>query len=48
MPWSTARVMAETRARLARLGLRHVELPTLHDVDDPADLRHVPPAWLRG
>jgi rSAM/selenodomain-associated transferase 1 len=45
MPWSTPRVMDETRARLARLGLRHAELPTLHDVDEPADLRHVPTSW---
>ena len=46
MPWSTARVMQLTRERLAQLHLTHVELPTLHDVDEPADLVHVPAEWL--
>lgn len=45
MRWSHARVMADTRARLARAGLRHVELPTLHDIDEPADLCHLPAGW---
>jgi glycosyltransferase A (GT-A) superfamily protein (DUF2064 family) len=45
MAWSTARVMDETRARLARLGLRHAELAPLADIDEPADLRHLPAAW---
>lgn len=44
--WSTARVMQQTRAQLVRLGLEHVELPTLPDVDEPADLVHVPSGWL--
>jgi rSAM/selenodomain-associated transferase 1 len=43
--WSTAQVMAQTRARLARLGLRHAELAPLADIDEPADLRHLPAAW---
>lgn len=46
MRWSHPGVMAETRRRLAALALRHAELPTLADVDEPADLVHVPPAWL--
>jgi uncharacterized protein len=46
MPWSTARVMALTRERLARAGLRHVELPTIHDIDEPADLAHLPAGWV--
>lgn len=46
MRWSHAQVMADTRVRLAALGLRHAELPTVADVDEPADLRHVPAAWL--
>jgi uncharacterized protein len=46
MPWSTARVMALTRERLARAGLRHVELPALHDIDEPADLAHLPAGWV--
>jgi uncharacterized protein len=43
--WSTAHVMAQTRARLARLGLRHAELAPLADIDEPADLHHLPAAW---
>jgi rSAM/selenodomain-associated transferase 1 len=46
MPWSTPQVMARTRERLARLGLRAAELPPLADIDGPADLAHVPAAWL--
>lgn len=44
--WSTAQVMQQTRTRLAQLGLRHAELSVLADVDEPADLVHVPSAWL--
>lgn len=44
--WSTAEVMAHTRGRAAMLGLSLCELPTLHDVDEPEDLVHVPPGWL--
>jgi uncharacterized protein len=46
IPWSTGRVMALTRERLAASGIRHVELPLLFDVDEPADLVHVPAGWL--
>ncbi|WP_428423062.1 TIGR04282 family arsenosugar biosynthesis glycosyltransferase [Methylibium sp.] len=45
MAWSTARVMADTRERLAAAGLRHVELPPVADIDEPVDLIHVPPEW---
>jgi rSAM/selenodomain-associated transferase 1 len=38
MTWSTATVMAETRARLARLGLASRELAPLWDLDRPEDL----------
>ena len=38
--WSTPRVMAQTRAQLFRAGASWIELPTLWDVDEPAD-------WLR-
>jgi len=41
MRWSHAQVMAQTRERITRLRLRHVELPVLHDVDEPADLIHL-------
>ena len=44
MLWSHGRVMADTRERIARLRLRHVELPVLHDIDEPADLIHLPAA----
>ena len=45
MRWSHAHVMADTRQRLAGAALRHVELPTLHDIDEAADLVHLPPGW---
>jgi rSAM/selenodomain-associated transferase 1 len=46
MPWSTAQVMAVTRRRLAAAGLRHVELDPVRDIDDPADLLHLPAGWV--
>jgi rSAM/selenodomain-associated transferase 1 len=46
MAWSTSSVMAETRARLVLAGLRHVELPPVADIDDAADLIHLPDGWL--
>lgn len=46
MTWSTATVMADTRRRLAAAGLRHAELPPLPDIDEAADLVHLPPAWI--
>lgn len=39
IPWGTERVLTETRARLARLGVRWRELVTLRDVDTAADAR---------
>jgi uncharacterized protein len=48
MRWSHDGVMAQTRARLAALGLRHVELPVLHDIDEPGDLVHLPAAIADG
>lgn len=38
VPWGTAEVMAETRARLRALGWRWRELEPLGDVDRPEDL----------
>ena len=46
MLWSTASVMAVTRARLLASGLQHVELPAVADIDEPADLVHLPAGWL--
>jgi rSAM/selenodomain-associated transferase 1 len=47
MEWSTERVMARTRERLAFLSLRWQELPMRWDVDRPADLERLrlDPAW---
>jgi glycosyltransferase A (GT-A) superfamily protein (DUF2064 family) len=45
MAWSHPQVMADTRARAAAAGLRLAELPPLHDIDEPADLVHLPAAW---
>jgi uncharacterized protein len=45
MPWSTPQVMALTRQRLAAAGLHHAELPPVPDIDEPADLAHLPPGW---
>jgi uncharacterized protein len=46
MPWSTGMVMATTRERLSHAATPHVELPAVHDIDEPADLAHLPPGWL--
>ena len=35
--WSTSQVMAQTREQLRRAGVSWLELPTLWDVDEPAD-----------
>jgi rSAM/selenodomain-associated transferase 1 len=48
MVWSTPQVMADTRARLAAAGVAHAELPAVADIDEPADLAHLPPGWLDG
>jgi rSAM/selenodomain-associated transferase 1 len=46
MTWSTPQVMQQTRARLHAHGWRHAELPPLADIDEPADLQHLPAGWL--
>jgi rSAM/selenodomain-associated transferase 1 len=43
--WSTATVMARTLERVTELGLRVALLPALPDIDEPADLVHLPPSW---
>lgn len=45
MPWSTPRVMAETRARARQAGVEWVELDPVADIDEPPDLVHLPEAW---
>ena len=44
--WSSSRVMAQTRMRIASMKLSLYELPALHDIDEPEDLLHLPPGWL--
>ena len=46
MTWSTSTVMAHTRERLAATGLRYAELPPVADIDEAADLIHLPRGWL--
>lgn len=46
MAWSTPRVMSDTRERARRLHKAWSELPPVADIDEPADLAHLPPGWL--
>ena len=48
MAWSHARVMEDTRERLRAAGVRWAELAPVADIDEPADLTHLPPGWLDG
>lgn len=43
--WSTPAVAMQTRERIAALGWRLAELPTLPDIDEPDDLRFLPSHW---
>ena len=42
MAWSTSVVAFETLQRMTALNMRVWQGPTLHDIDDPDDLQHVP------
>lgn len=46
--WSTPQVMAQTRERAACAGLALAELAPVADIDEPADLVHVPTGWIEG
>ena len=46
MAWSTSVVSAETLRRMATLNMRVWQGPTLHDIDEPADLQHLPTLFL--
>jgi uncharacterized protein len=46
--WSTASVAASTMERIGRLGWSLHRAQTLQDIDEPADLAHVPEPWLSG
>ena len=43
--WSTSSVARDTLHRLAELGWSTRELPVLHDIDEPSDLRWLPADW---
>ena len=43
--WSTPQVMTTTLERVAELGLRTALLAPLPDIDEPADLIHLPADW---
>ena len=45
MPWSTSQVMAETRSRARQAQVKWAELASVHDIDEPADLVHLPGDW---
>jgi rSAM/selenodomain-associated transferase 2/rSAM/selenodomain-associated transferase 1 len=45
--WSTVQVMSQTRERLTQAGATWLEMPTLWDVDEPADWRRLQ-GLLRG
>ncbi|PKO64717.1 MAG: hypothetical protein CVU22_23180 [Betaproteobacteria bacterium HGW-Betaproteobacteria-16] len=44
--WSTSSVAEVTQSRIQQLGWRLTTLPTLHDIDEPDDLRWLPANWL--
>ncbi len=46
MSWSTSQVMEQTRERLQLAGYAWTELPAVADIDEPADLAHLPAGWL--
>ena len=43
--WSTAQVMAQTRERARAAGLTWTERDPVPDIDEPADLIHLPAGW---
>ncbi|TXH74004.1 TIGR04282 family arsenosugar biosynthesis glycosyltransferase [Thiobacillus sp.] len=47
MPWGTSQVAALTRERFAALGWRTAIGRPLADIDEPANLVHLPPGWQR-
>lgn len=47
MTWSTSTVAAQTRRRIAALGLTLWQGVCLHDIDEAADLAQLPPGFCR-
>ena len=46
MSWSTPQVMQDTRDRARAAGLLWAETSAVADIDVPADLQHLPAAWV--
>jgi uncharacterized protein len=46
MAWSTCTVAGETLARMKQMDWQVKVLDTLHDIDEPDDLRWLPPGWV--
>jgi uncharacterized protein len=44
--WSTNSVLSETLEKFKALDWRYSVFPTLHDIDEPQDLQHLPEGWL--
>jgi rSAM/selenodomain-associated transferase 1 len=44
--WSTSTVAEATRERISQLSWRLHCLPAVCDVDEPADLKHLPEGWI--
>ena len=45
--WSTGTVCAETIERLKKLGRSVRNFPSLHDIDEPEDLKFLPDTWKK-
>jgi uncharacterized protein len=45
--WSTNVVLEETLSKFRALQWKVEVFPKLHDIDEPQDLKHLPPSWLR-
>lgn len=45
MTWSTPHVMQDTRDRARAIGLSWAEMDPVADIDEPADLLHLPEGW---
>lgn len=43
--WSTNTVFIETLNRISQLGYSVKSFPSMHDIDEPSDLRWLPRAW---
>lgn len=46
MAWSTDSVAYDTLCRIGNLGWSVEQLPMLHDIDEPGDLKWLPQDWL--